>query len=42
MDERVLDRKIIEDFAVWLRAEEKSNVTIEKYIRDPLTPALVV
>ncbi len=34
MDDRILTQNVIDDFAAWLREEEKSNVTIEKYIRD--------
>lgn len=34
MDDRILTKNVIDDFATWLREEEKSNVTIEKYIRD--------
>lgn len=34
MNERVLSKAIIEEFPIWLKAEEKSDITIEKYIRD--------
>lgn len=34
MKKRVLNEKIIDEFSLWLQTEEKSNITIEKYIRD--------
>lgn len=34
MVNRFLTKNIIDDFAQWLRLEEKSDITIEKYVRD--------
>ena len=34
MEERILTEKIIEEFSEYLKSEEKSKNTVEKYLRD--------